>query len=160
LIGRILMGGEDVGVMLRYEPGAQLTPKTLEQIGDRLKLDLSAASIHLVGTLVVDHPTAITVVASNAIIDGKNSVSLDDHDLTMVPSEAGAVKNALFRADLSPGNWTIHWTLPVIDQDGSTFRATDSLSGNPIKVLNPPRTIKDHPETMKTRLRVSVITGQ
>jgi len=160
LIGRILVGGEDVGVMLRYEPGAPLTTKTLEQIGDRLKFDISAASIQLVGTLVIDRPTAIAVVASNVIIDGKNSVSLDDHDLTMIPSEAGAGKNAVFLADLSPGNWTIRWNLPALDKDGSTFRVTDSLSGMPIKVLNPPRTIKDHPETMKTRLRVSMITGQ
>jgi len=159
LIGRIFVGGEDVGVSLRYEPGAQLTPNVLEQIGNRLKVDLSAAAVKFVGTIVVDHPTAVSILASN-VIASETSISLIDENLNLIEPKAETGKVALFQADLTPGTWTIRWTVPKIDEFGSTFRVNDALSGIPITVHEPPKTLSDPPETMKTRLSVSVIVGQ
>ncbi len=157
MLGRIRVGSEDVGVLLRYEPGAKLTIHALEQLATQLKTDLTGASIELVGTISVNQPTAISIEAPSVGVDGKASVSLDGHDLVRTNSPTAVDTTSVFQTDLAPGQWTIRWSIPSINILGSTLRVTDSLSRIPINVEAPLRTIQDHPGTLPTRFRVSIV---
>jgi len=168
MLGRMRIGGEDLGALIRYQPGMPLSQQVVDQIrgglsaiAGRSLADIGGKSIEFefVGTLIVDRPKTITLHLSASGPGGSQVISFDGTDL---PNESVASMRApkRFEIDVLPGEYLIRWSLTLIAGDQLSLRVVDEATGKSVQVFNPPASLINHPESLPTQLRVGLMTAE
>jgi len=168
MLGRIRIGGEDIGALIRYQPGMPLSQQVVDQIRGGLSAvdgrplaEISGKSIEfeLVGVLFVDRPKTVTLHLSASLPGGSQVISFNGTDL---PNDSVASMRApkRFEIDVLPGEYLIRWSMTLMAGDQLSLRVVDESTGKSLAVFNPPGSLNDHPERLPTRLRVGLATAE
>jgi hypothetical protein len=168
MLGRLRIDGQDALVLLRYQAGMPLTRRVVDQVIVGLRglgdgpVDAGAArslELQFAGVLNVSSAKTLTFHLASNVLGGNQTLSINGRPVP-IQSGGNARLPKRIEVDLMPGDYLVRWTTPIADGDELSLRVIDESTGNLVPIFAPPTSIADHPGSLPTRLRVSLVAGE
>jgi hypothetical protein len=168
MLGRMRIGGEDVSVLIRYQAGIPVTRKLVDQVIAGLanasgmppaEVGNRPIELEFAGSLSVDRAKTVTFHLAGNEPGGFQSLSINGRALP-IDSSMSSRSAKRFEVDLMRGEYLIRWKTTLADGDQLSLQAVDESSGNLVPIFAPHPGITNHPGSLPTRLRVSLIANE
>ncbi len=152
MFGRLLIDGKDRGAAIRYEPGTAIDQNTLTQILRALGQPDAPCVLEFQGTLRLEKPTTIQVVAGGAsAANGGQLVRVDRQAQALVPS----VRGESVTLDLPAGPHELFWRLDTKLLDQGFFFVVDVQTEQRLPVQLPANA-----KPLPTDLPINLVSGR
>ncbi|WP_153555893.1 hypothetical protein [Roseimaritima sediminicola] len=135
MAGRLLVGGQDQGVLIRYEPGSAIDQNVLTRIFQAIGKPPAPFVLEFQGTLRLDKASTVRIVVSKAPpAGGGQLIRVDGKTQALVPGVRGESASV----DLPAGAHHVFWRLSAPQLAQTFLIVQDDQSGDRLPLQVPP----------------------
>ncbi len=133
LLGRMTMGGQDVGVLLTYSADVALPPTAMDQVLVQLGRPVGVFQLHFAGVFVLAQPTTIRVdlqgpTTTDLLVAGGTLLAINGNPLVLATTD-GRLQGVL---DLPAGTHRIAWQLAALSPNACRLIIEDDRTSSSI----------------------------